>query len=240
MDDLDLSHRVSYRISLRDASKDKFIPDDEGWEFAESTLRSIVEEAGIEYEESPGDAAHYGPKLDIEIENSQGKQETLFTNQLDFALQKRFDLQYVDRDGSRKTPYVIHRSSIGCVERTMALLIEEYEGAFPLWLAPVQATVLPVGSDVGDYARRVAAHLSERGLRVEIDDSDEPIGKRLHTVKRDLVPYACIVGPREVESGTVTVKSRDTGAQETIPLEAVVDALVLETSSRERRATLCR
>jgi threonyl-tRNA synthetase len=232
MGSLGLSQRVSYRLSLRDASDEKFIADDEGWEFAESKLRSILDGIGLEYEEAPGDAAFYGPKLDVEIENIHGKLETIFTNQLDFALQKRFDLRYVDADGQRKHPYVIHRSSVGCIERTIAILTEHYRGAFPLWIAPVQAVVLPVTHESASFAATVREALADRSIRNELDDRDSKIGARIHEAGKQLVPYILIIGEKESAGRTVSVKNRDTGRQTTYPVDELVSALEEENRGR--------
>lgn len=235
MNELGLSSRVWYRLSLRDESNSKFIQDEEGWSFAETALRRILDDIGLQYEEAPGEAAFYGPKLDVQIENIHGKEETIFTNQLDIALQKRFDLQYVDADGKRKVPFVIHRSSLGCIERTMALLTEHYEGAFPLWLAPTQAVVLPVSPDAVEYAESVLLELSTRGIRATIDSREVKIGTRIHEAGKRLVPYILVVGGNERRDGSVTVKNRDTKKQSTYPLSTAVSKISQEAADRSLR-----
>ena len=232
MGDLGLADRVSFRLSLRDESKEKYIADDAGWELAEATLRGIVDDIGLDYEVSRGDASHYGPKLDIEIENANGKQETIFTNQLDFALAKRFGLEYVDADGGRKHPYIIHRSSVGCIERTIAFLTEHYEGAFPLWLAPIQIVVLPVTRDATGYAWEVREALGAHELRATVDGRDTKLGGRIHEARKQLVPYLCVVGEREASERSVSVKNRDSEGQTVRPLEEFARAAAEETRRR--------
>lgn len=209
LDALGLSDDVSYRFSKWDPNDTaKYIGEAADWDKAQNLMKSILDHLKIDYKEADGEAAFYGPKLDIQIRNVHGKEDTLITIQIDFQLAQRFGMEYTDSDGSKKFPFVIHRTSIGCYERTLALLIEKYAGAFPAWLAPVQVKMLPISDRHVAYSDRVAARLKEAGYRVETDAREEKIGKKIREAQLEKVPYMLIMGDKEEESATVAVRSR--------------------------------
>ncbi|MHB1483108.1 MAG: threonine--tRNA ligase [Saccharofermentanales bacterium] len=217
---LGLDGDVKYRFSKWDKNdKAKYIGSEEEWENVQNLMRNILNHMNIEYEEADGEAAFYGPKLDIQIKNVHGKEDTLITIQIDFQLASRFNMTYIDTDGQKKFPYIIHRTSIGCYERTLALLIEKYAGAMPVWIAPIQAKVLPVASAHNDYADMVKKELSKYGVRVQVDDSDEKLGKKIRQTQMEKVPYMLVVGDKEVESNQVAVRSRKEGELGSLSLE---------------------
>ena len=197
-------------LSLRDpADKKKYHQDDEMWNTAETALREVLTELGIQFTEEIGEAAFYGPKLDVNVKPAVGAEYTLSTCQLDFCLPAKFDLRYIDRDGSEKCPVVIHRAILGSLDRFMAYLIEETKGRFPVWLAPTQVKVLPVSEKTLDYARSVYGVLEDAGLRVVLDESNEKIGYKIRLAQQeDRVPYMLIIGAKEAEAGTVAVRTR--------------------------------
>ena len=200
---------VSYRFSQWDPNnREKYIGTDEQWNEAQGIMAKILDHLGIDYKIGIDEAAFYGPKLDIQIKNVYGKEDTLITIQIDQMLAEKFGMEYVDRDGQKKNPYIIHRTSIGCYERTLALLIEKYAGAFPLWLAPVQIKLLPIADRHLDYAYEVKKLLEENGLRVELDDRNEKIGYKIREARLQKVPYMLIIGDNEVENRTLSVRER--------------------------------
>ena len=210
---LGLYEDVSYRFSQWDPDdRDKYIGTAEQWDEAQSVMKNILDDLGINYKVGIGEAAFYGPKLDIQIRNVFGKEDTLITIQIDQQLAEKFGMEYTDKDGTKKNPYIIHRTSIGCYERTLALLIEKYAGAFPLWLAPVQVKILPIGDAQSEYAHGVADRLSSLGMRVEVDDRNEKIGYKIREAQVTKIPYMLVIGANEVENGTVSVRSRKDGA----------------------------
>ena len=212
MERLGLAEDVSFRFSKRDSqNKEKYMGTDEQWEEAQDALKKILDDLNIKYIEADGEAAFYGPKLDIQIKNVWGKEDTLITIQVDFMLAHKFDMTYVDKDGSKQHPIVIHRTSIGCYERTLALLIEKYAGAFPVWLAPVQAKILPISDAHANYAYDLKNKLESAGMRVELDDRNEKIGYKIREAQLQKIPYMLVVGDKEVESNTVGVRSRKDG-----------------------------
>jgi threonyl-tRNA synthetase len=208
---------VSYRFSLWDPNdRAKYIGTPEQWDEAQGTMRRILDDLGLKYKEGVGEAAFYGPKLDIQIKNVYGKEDTLITIQIDQMLAEKFGMEYTDADGVKKNPYIIHRTSMGCYERTLALLIEKYAGAMPTWLAPEQVRVLPISERHADYAAGVVKALKDSGVRASLDDRNEKIGYRIREAQVEKLPYMLVVGDREVEDGTVSVRSRaggDAGAQ---------------------------
>ena len=209
---LGLYEDVSYRFSQWDPDdRDKYIGTDEQWDEAQGIMGKILDNLEIPYKIGIGEAAFYGPKLDIQIKNVHGKEDTLITIQVDQMLAEKFGMEYVDKDGTKKHPYIIHRTSIGCYERTLALLIEKYAGAFPLWLAPVQVKLLPIADRHIDYANEVKAKLEAVGMRVELDDRNEKIGYKIREARMQRVPYMLVMGDSEVESGTLSVRSRKEG-----------------------------
>ena len=217
---LGLYEDVSYRFSQWDPDdKEKYIGTPEQWAEAQDMMANILDNLGINYKVGIGEAAFYGPKLDIQIKNVYGKEDTLITIQIDQMLAEKFGMEYVDRDGQKKNPYIIHRTSIGCYERTLALLIEKYAGAFPMWLAPTQVKLLPIADRHLDYAYDVKRQLEAKGMRVELDDRNEKIGYKIREARLQKTPYMLIIGDSEVEKGEVSVRKRgedgDLGAMNT-------------------------
>ena len=209
---LGLYEDVSYRFSQWDPDdREKYIGTEEQWDEAQGTMKNILDHLEIPYKIGVGEAAFYGPKLDIQIRNVFGKEDTLITIQIDQMLAENFGMEYTDRDGTKKHPYIIHRTSIGCYERTLALLIEKYAGAFPTWLAPVQVKLLPITDGQKEYAREYAKVLQANGIRFEVDDRNEKIGYKIREAQLEKVPYMLIIGEKEKESGTVSVRSRKDG-----------------------------
>ncbi|MDD3693248.1 MAG: threonine--tRNA ligase [Oscillospiraceae bacterium] len=220
---LGLDEDVTYRFSKWDKNDtDKYIGSPEQWEDAQNRMREILNDLDLDYTEADGEAAFYGPKLDIQMRNVHGKEDTIITIQLDFQLAERFGMEYVDADGQKKYPYVIHRTSIGCYERTLALLIEKYAGALPLWISPEQVRVLPISERQADAVIEVASKLRAAGLRTEVDLRNEKIGYKIREAQMHKVPYMLVVGDREAESGTVSVRSRKDGNMGVLPLDEFI------------------
>lgn len=199
----------TYRLSLGDRTDEKkYFKDDKAWDFAEGVLRKVLKDRKADFYEAENEAAFYGPKIDIQMKNVLGKEDTAFTVQYDFVMPKRFKLDYINEDGKVEETVVIHRSSIGAVERTMAFLIEFYAGAFPVWLAPVQVEVLPISEKVHKYAMKVKDLLAQEGVRVELSLEAESLGKKIRKAESNKVPYMLIVGEKEAENKQVSVRSR--------------------------------
>ena len=217
-------------LSLRDpADKEKYHDDDEMWNTAENALREVLNELGIHYTEEIGEAAFYGPKLDVNVRPAVGAEYTLSTCQLDFCLPAKFHLTYIDSNGEEKTPVVLHRAILGSLDRFMAYLIEETMGAFPTWLAPVQAKFLPVTDRANEYCEKVAAQLEEQGFRTEVDYRNEKIGRKIRDAQTEKVPYMVIVGDRDMENGTVSPRRRaggDLGAMSVDEFSALLKRVV--------------
>ncbi|MFZ5981981.1 MAG: threonine--tRNA ligase [Patescibacteria group bacterium] len=222
-----------FRLSLSDESRDKYVGKREDWEKAEETLRSVLKKNKIDFFESKGEAAFYGPKLDIQGINVYGKEDSISTIQVDFNLPERFDLEYIDKDGKKKRPFVIHRALIGSFERFIAFLIEFYAGAFPTWLSPIQATIVPVSEKFKDYATSVFQNLSSSGIRVEIDDSDESLGKRIRNAEKQKIPYILVVGEKEMNEKTVAVRSREKGDEGTIKVSEFLEKISKEIAEKK-------
>jgi threonyl-tRNA synthetase len=202
-----------YRLSLGDRKDDKkYYKDDESWDFAENVLRQVLIQRKANYFEAEKEAAFYGPKIDIQMKNVAGKEDTAFTVQYDFVMPKRFKLTFIDKDSKEKEPIVIHRSSIGAIERTMAFLIERYAGAFPVWLSPVQAMIIPISDQHLDYARKIETELKGESIRVQVDDSNERMNQKIREAQLQKIPYMLVVGDKEAENSTVSVRLR-TGEQ---------------------------
>lgn len=209
MKTLGLDNDISYRFSKWDENnKEKYIGSAEEWTNVQNLMRSILTNANIDFVEAEGEAAFYGPKLDIQIKNVFGKEDTLITIQIDFQLAQRFGMEYIDADSFRKHPYVIHRTSIGCYERTLALLIEKYAGAFPLWLSPAQVKILTVSTAQADYAKNVLVQLKEQNFRAELDDRNETMGKKIREAIKQKIPYIVIIGENEVAGNVISVRKR--------------------------------
>jgi len=233
LDAVGLDDDVSYRFSKWDPdNKDKYVGSAEEWEAVQDTMRVILDELGLTYKEAVGEAAFYGPKLDIQIKNVWGKEDTLITIQIDFQQGKLFGMEYTDRDGTKKNPYVIHRSSIGCYERTLALLIEKYAGALPLWMAAEQARILPISDKHVDKAHELKDLLRSQGLRVDVDDRDEKIGKKIRQAQMEKVQYMLVLGDKEIEEGTLAVRSRHDGELGVMPVADVAARLLDEVKRR--------
>ena len=202
----------SFRLSLRDkADKVKYYDDDEMWDNAESQLREILQELGVEFYEAKGEAAFYGPKLDVQIKTALGHDVTVSTCQLDFLLPQKFELEYIAEDGKEHRPVVIHRAVFGTLDRFMSFLIEETKGALPVWLSPVQVKLLPISDDNKEYAQNFTQELKLAGIRADIDDSNEKIGYKIRKAQLEKVPYMLVIGKKEEETGTVGVRSREKG-----------------------------
>jgi len=218
-----LDEDVYYRFSKWDPNnRDKYIGSPEQWEEAQERMRQILNDLKIEYTEADGEAAFYGPKLDIQIRNVHGKEDTLITIQIDFQLAERFGMEYVDADGQKKYPYVIHRTSIGCYERSLALLIEKYAGALPLWMSPEQVRVIPVSEKQAEAVKSAAEKLRAAGLRVEADLRNEKLGYKIREAQMQKVPYMLIIGEREAADGTVSVRSRRDGDIGAMPFDEFI------------------
>jgi threonyl-tRNA synthetase len=218
-----------YRLSLGDrADTKKYFKDDESWDYAEKVLRDVLIQRGANFFEAENEAAFYGPKIDIQMKNVAGKEETAFTVQYDFVGPKRFNLTFIDVDGKEKEPIVIHRSSIGAIERTMAFLIEHYAGAFPTWLAPVQVKIIPVADRHNDHAKNVMVELKNHGIRAEIDDRSERMNLKIRQAQLEKVPYMVVIGDKEIEGNTLAVRRR---SGEQLPAQSL--ASFIETLTKE-------
>ncbi len=235
LETLGLEKDVSYQFSKWDENnKEKYIGDKASWEKTQDMMRVILDDLKVPYVEKDGEAAFYGPKLDIQIKNVFGKEDTLVTIQIDFQLAERYGMVYMDSDGEKKYPIVIHRTSLGCYERTLALLIEKYAGAFPCWLAPVQVKVLPITDRAAERAGEVAAFLEARGVRVETDLRNEKIGFKIREAQMQKVPYMLVLGDKEVEQNLVAVRARKRGDLGAMTLEAFSAGLLEEIASRAK------
>ncbi|MBM7584909.1 threonyl-tRNA synthetase [Bacillus pakistanensis] len=227
--DFDLKD-YSFRLSYRDPEdKEKYYDDDEMWNKAQAMLKEAMDELDVPYFEADGEAAFYGPKLDVQVKTAIGKEETLSTVQLDFLLPERFDLSYVGEDGKPHRPVVIHRGVVSTMERFVAFLIEEYKGAFPTWLAPVQVQVIPVSPEVHfDYAKKVQEKLQAAGLRVELDERDEKIGYKIREAQMSKIPYMLVVGDNEIKDEAVNVRKYGEQKSETVPLAQFIEGILPE------------
>jgi threonyl-tRNA synthetase len=223
----------SYRLSLGDRGNDeKYYKDDAGWEKAEALLREAMEKRGVAFVEAKDEAAFYGPKIDIQMKNVNGKEDTAFTVQYDLSSPIKFNMTYTGEDGKQHRTFVVHRSSIGSIERTLAFLIEKYGGNFPLWLSPTQVVVIPIAEAHGAYADTVAQTLKEAGLRVVVNKDNAPLGKRIHAAKETRTPYIAVVGEKEEREETVSVEHRDKGKLGDIKLSEFTENLVKEYKER--------
>ncbi len=233
LETLGLEKDVSYCFSKWDENdREKYIGSAEQWEAVQNTMRKILDDIGIDYTEEEGEAAFYGPKLDIQIKNVHGKEDTIITIQIDFQLAERFNMTYIDQDGTKKYPYVIHRTSIGCYERTLALLIEKYAGAMPTWLSYVQVKLIPITEKNHAYANRVFEELKKRGIRAEIDDRNEKMGYKIREAQMDKIPYMFILGDNEEANGTVAVRSRKSGDIGVMDMRDIIAKIVDEIATR--------
>ncbi|MCI8589819.1 MAG: threonine--tRNA ligase [Clostridiales bacterium] len=233
LETLGLADDCTYRFSQWDPTNtEKFEGTTEQWDHAQAVMGKILDNMGIDYEIGIGEAAFYGPKLDIQMKNVHGKEDTIITIQIDMLLAEKFDMKYTDSDGKAKTPYIIHRTSIGCYERTLALLIEKYAGALPMWLSPEQIRLLPIGDEQADYAHEIANRCTAIGLKVSVDDRNEKIGYKIREAQLEKLPYMLIIGAKEMESGTVSVRNRkgeDLGA---MSVDAFIEKALKEVNDK--------
>ena len=223
-------------LSLRDpADTEKYYQDDEMWNTAEDALRTVLNDLKIDYTEEIGEAAFYGPKLDVNVKPAVGVEYTLSTCQLDFCLPMKFDLKYVDAENKEHTPVVIHRAILGSLDRFMAYIIEETKGKFPVWLAPLQVKVLPVSEKNNEFATKVRDALDDANVRVVLDDRNEKVGYKIREAQQvDRAPYMLIIGAKEEETNSVSVRSRDTGETVTMSLDDFVKKVTTEIKERTR------
>ena len=230
---LGLYEDVSYRFSQRDPNdRAKYIGTEEQWNEAQGLMERILSHLEIPYEIGIGEAAFYGPKLDIQIKNVYGKEDTLITIQIDQMLAEQFGMVYTDKDGKQKTPCIIHRTSIGCYERTLALLIEKYAGAFPLWLAPVQVKLLPIADRHLDYLYEVKKQLEDKGFRCEVDDRSEKIGYKIREAQLEKVPYMVVVGDKDIENNTISIRKRKEGDLGAMTVEQFLEKIVPDRDNK--------
>ncbi len=230
---LGLNEDVWYRFSKWDENnKKKYIGSAEEWEMVQNRMRGILDDLNIDYTEADGEAAFYGPKLDVQIKNVHGKEDTLVTVQVDFQLAKRFEMSYIDADGQSKYPYVIHRTSLGCYERTLALLIEKYAGALPTWLMPEQVRILPISDRLQENALKVEKLLKDHGIRVTTDTRSEKVGYKIREAQLEKIPYMVIIGDKEVESGTISVRGRKDGDIGSMTVEDFTNKILDEITSK--------
>ena len=232
-----LLDKCTFRFSQWDPANpnNKYEGTPEQWNEAQTVMGKILDDLNVKYTVGIDEAAFYGPKLDIQYKNVYGKEDTLVTIQIDMLLARQFDMEYVDADGQKKTPYIIHRTSLGCYERTLAYLIEEYAGALPTWMAPEQVRFLPVTDRAADYCAEVAKKLEAQGFRVEVDYRNEKIGKKIREAQLEKVPYMLVVGDRDMEAGTVSVRHRSEGDLGAMGLEQFSAMLRQVVDSKERK-----
>jgi len=236
LETLGLMEKCTFRFSQWDPANpnNKYEGTKEQWDEAQRVMGSILDHLGVNYEIGIDEAAFYGPKLDIQYKNVFGKEDTLITIQIDMLLAQKFGMEYVDKDGEKKTPYIIHRTSMGCYERTLAYLIEEYAGALPTWMAPEQVRVMPMTDRNADYADEVRAELTKHGFRVEVDYRSEKIGKKIREAQLEKVPYMLVLGDKEQEAGEVAVRDRRDGKTTVMPLSEFIEKLAYEVETHQR------
>ncbi len=236
LDTVGLLDDCTFRFSQWDPAnpKNKYEGTKEQWETAQATMKQILDDLGVEYTVGIDEAAFYGPKLDIQYHNVYGKEDTLVTIQIDMLLAKKFGMEYVDSDGQTKNPYIIHRTSLGCYERTLAYLLEKYAGALPMWISPVQASVIPLNPEFNDYAKEIADKMDLEGMRVKLDDRNETLGKRIREAQLEKIPYMLVVGANEKENGTVAVRSRKGEDLGTMKVDEMLAAFRAEINEKRR------
>ncbi len=233
---LGLADDVTYRLSKWDPNnQSKYLGNEETWNKVQDMMREILNHIGINFTEEDGEAAFYGPKLDIQAKNVYGKEDTMITIQLDMFLAERFDMTYIDANGEKKRPYIIHRTSMGCYERTLAWLIEKYAGKFPTWLCPEQVRILPISEKYSDYAKMVEKELLDNGVLVTVDNRAEKIGYKIREARLDRVPYMLVVGQKEEEEGLVSVRSRYLGDEGQKKVSDFMDEICKEIRTKEIR-----
>lgn len=230
---LGIDEDLSYRFSRRDPNnKEKYIDNDAIWDDAEAKMKTILDQFHVDYVEALDEAAFYGPKLDIQIKNVHGKEDTLITIQIDPFLAEQFDMTYIDADGKKKRPYIIHRTSIGCYERTLAILLEKYAGAMPMWLAPEQVRILPIAERHHENALQVLKKLEAAGIRTYADTRSEKIGYKIREAQLEKIPYMLVIGDKEAESGTVSVRSRKDGDRGALPVDTFLTDALTEIATK--------
>ena len=235
MNTLGIQDDITYRFSKWDPTKtDKYINEPDAWDHAQNVMKTILDHLNIDYVEAEGEAAFYGPKLDIQFKNVHGKEDTIITVQIDMFLAKKFNMTYIDKDGEKKNPYIIHRSSIGCYERTLAMLIEKYAGAFPTWLCPTQAIVLPLSDKYADYADKIVKEFNLAGIKTTADHRVEKIGYKIREARLERIPYILVVGEKEMENQEVSVRSRKNGDEGALKLSEVKDRILTEIANKEK------
>ena len=236
LDTLGLEEDVTYRLSKWDPkNKEKYLGDDNYWNRTQEALREVLREKGVDFVEADGGAAFYGPKIDIQAKNVYGKEDTMVTIQLDCAIAENIDMYYIDQNGDKIRPYIIHRTSLGCYERTLAWLIEKYAGKFPTWLCPEQVRVLPISEKYMEYANSVAAELKKNGVDVTVDNRAEKIGYKIREGRLDKLPYMLVVGQQEETDGTVSVRSRFAGDEGVKPLSEFISQICEEIRTKAIR-----
>lgn len=233
LDTVGLLEDCTFRFSQWDPNnKEKYIGTPEQWDEAQSIMGKILDDLGVEYSIGIDEAAFYGPKLDIQYHNVYGKEDTIVTIQVDQLLAEQFDMEYVDVDGSKRRPYIIHRTSLGCYERTLAYLLEKYNGALPMWMAPEQVRILPVTDRAKEYAENLGDKLKEKGMRITVDNRNEKIGYKIRQAQLEKIPYFFIVGDNEVADGTISLRSRSKGDLGAKPADEVISMLMKEIEDK--------
>ncbi len=239
LDTLGLKDDVSFRLSKWDKeNKEKYLGDEEYWETTQAALRKILVDKGLPFKEADGEAAFYGPKIDIQAKNVYGKEDTMITIQLDCAIADMFDMYYIDKNGEKKRPYIIHRTSLGCYERTLAWLIEKYAGKFPTWLCPEQVRILPISEKYAPYANEVKNILTANGVDATVDERSEKIGFKIRAARLDRLPYMLVVGEKEEAEKTVSVRSRFAGDEGSRSIEEFTDLICKEIRTKQIREEL--
>ena len=233
---LGLEKDVTYRLSKWDPeNKDKYQGDDEYWNSTQDALRRVLSEKNLPFTEAEGEAAFYGPKIDIQARNVYGKEDTMVTIQLDCENAENFDMYYIDEEGKKQRPYIIHRTSMGCYERTLAWLIEKYAGNLPTWLCPEQVRVLPISDKYMDYAQSVGDKLKAAGILCSVDERAEKIGYKIREARLERIPYMLIVGEKEEADGTVSVRSRYKGEEGAVNTDDFIKDILKEINTKEIR-----
>ena len=238
MTTLGIIDKVSFRFSKWDPNnKEKYLGTEEEWERTQNILRNILTDMNLDFEEAEGEAAFYGPKIDIQFKNVHGKEDTIITVQLDNTIAEKFDMYYVDKDGEKKRPYIIHRSSIGCYERTLAMLIEQYAGQFPTWLCPEQVRILPISDKFHKYSNKILEELRANGIRATVDERAEKIGYKIREARLERIPYQIIVGQKEEENNAISLRSRYLGDEGSKDLDSFINDICKEVRTKEIRKT---
>lgn len=236
---LGLAEDITFRLSKWDPNnREKYLGDEEYWNTTQDALRDVLKAKNLPFVEADGEAAFYGPKIDIQAKNVYGKEDTMITIQLDCAIAENFDMYYIDQNGEKVRPYIIHRTSLGCYERTLAWLIEKYAGKFPTWLCPEQVRVLPISDKYENYAQEVLKELKKNGIDATVDNRSEKIGFKIREARLDKLPYMLVVGGQEETDGTVSVRSRFAGDEGVKPLSEFIDAICREIRTKEIRREL--